>query len=168
MSKSRKAEPRPAPPPKAKTPRRKIAKQVAALCLDKKGEKLLLITSRDTGRWVIPKGWPMRKRSLSGTALQEAWEEAGVEGSVGRDEIGRYHYDKGRDHGFAIPVDVRVFAIHVRDLADRFPEAGQRERRWFTPEDAAGLVAEEGLQALILRVPKLVAGGMLRQLAKRK
>lgn len=168
MSKSKKTEPRPAPPPKAKTPRRKIAKQVAALCLDAKGKKLLLITSRDTGRWVIPKGWPMRKRSLSGTALREAWEEAGVEGSIGREELGRYHYDKQRDHGLSVPVEVRVYGVRVSHLADEFPEAGQRERRWFTPGKAAGLVAEEGLQDLIRRLPKLIGNGLLQQITERK
>lgn len=156
------------PPPRASTPRRKVAKQVAALCLEPGGDRLLLITSRDTGRWVIPKGWPMRKRSLPGTALREAWEEAGVQGSAGRKELGRYYYDKRRDHGFAVPVEVRVYGILVRALADSFPEVGQRERRWFTPEEAAGLVAEEGLQQLIGRVPKLVADGVLRLIEKGK
>lgn len=155
-------------PPRASTPRRKPATQAAALCLDSTGEHLLLITSRDTGRWIIPKGWPMRKRSLPGTALREAWEEAGVEGKVGRKELGLYHYDKLRGQGFAIPVQVHVFGIAVAGLADRFPEAGQRTRRWFTPEEAAGLVAEEGLQALIVRLPQMVEGGLLKDLAGRR
>ena len=134
------------------------ALQVGALCRDPGTGRVLLITSRGTGRWIIPKGWPMRKRSLPGTALREAWEEAGVEGRIGRKELGLYHYDKLRGQGFAIPVQVHVFGIAVASLADRFPEAGQRTRRWFTPKEAAGLVAEEGLQALIVRLPQMVEG----------
>lgn len=155
-------------PTPGSTPRRKPATQVAALCLNDTGDRLLLITSRDTGRWVIPKGWPMRKRSLPGTALREAWEEAGVEGCVGKAELGRYHYDKRRERGFEVPVEVRVFGIAVRRLVDRYPEAGQRERRWVAPAEAAGLVAEEGLQALILALPQMVADGLLKTITRRK
>lgn len=157
-----------APPPRASTPRRRLWTQVAGLCLDAAGDRVLLITSRDTGRWIIPKGWPMRKRSLPGTALREAWEEAGVEGSVGREELGRYHYDKLRGQGFAVPVEVHVFGIAVSRLADRYPEAGQRERRWFTPSEAAELVAEDDLQALIRRLPGMVEAGLLKEIARRK
>lgn len=151
-----------------KTPRRKPATQVAALCIEGASGRVLLITSRDTGRWVIPKGWPIRKLSLPGTALQEAWEEAGVKGLIGKRELGRYHYDKRRDHGFAVPVEVRVFPIAVSRLADTFPEAGQRRRDWRDPSEAAGMVDEEGLQALIRDLPGQLAGGLLKELKKRK
>lgn len=74
--------------------------QVGALCLDPETGRVLLITSRGTGRWVIPKGWPMEGHSLPGAAAREAWEEAGVEGRVVHEEIGRYAYDKEQDSGF--------------------------------------------------------------------
>lgn len=125
------------------------ALQVAALCRDPATGRILMITSRGTGRWIIPKGWPMTGRSLIGAALQEAWEEAGVRAAAGPD-LGIYHYDKMQDHGFAIPVEVRVFLADVTDLADDYPEAGKRTRRWFTPPEAAELVAEPELSALIL------------------
>lgn len=157
-----------APPPRGHTPRSKPATQVGAVCLDDTGGRLLLITSRDTGRWVIPKGWPMRHRSLPGSAMCEAWEEAGVKGRVGRDELGRYRYDKLRGNGFAIPVEVRVFGVAASGLADRFPEVGQRERGWFDPREAAGLVAEEGLSELMLRLPAMVDEGLLAAIAKRR
>ena len=126
------------------------AMQVGALCVDDAG-RVLLITSRDTGRWIIPKGWPMAGRTLAGAALQEAWEEAGVEAEPGQ-RTGVYHYDKGHDAGFAIPVEVVVFTVRVRGLADAYPEAGARERRWFAPAEAAALVAEPELAALIRAV----------------
>ncbi|MTH33456.1 NUDIX domain-containing protein [Paracoccus limosus] len=126
--------------------------QVAALCRDAQGQ-VLLVTSRDTGRWILPKGWPMAGRSLAEAAAQEAWEEAGVRGSVEQAEIGTYHYDKLQDRGFAIPVQVRVYAMSVDELAERYPESKERKRRWFAPARAAEMVAEVGLQALLRRLP---------------
>ena len=75
--------------------------QVGAVCLDPATGRVLLITSRGTGRWIIPKGWPMPGRSLAEAALQEAWEEAGVRAKTG-EEMGSYHYDKDQDRGFAV------------------------------------------------------------------
>ena len=139
--------------------RRPAAMQVGALCLQAGSDRVLLITSRDTGRWIIPKGWPMAGRSLHGAAALEAWEEAGVRGHVGRHEIGRYSYDKRQDSGYGVPVEVRVFLFHVTGLADDFPEAAQRSRRWFDAATAADLVAEPGLKSLLLQLPAI---GILR------
>ena len=127
---------------------RSPALQVAALCVDPATGRVLMITSRGTGRWIIPKGWPMPGRTLVDAALQEAWEEAGVRATAGPD-LGIYHYDKMQDHGFAIPIEVRVFLAPVDQLADAFPEAGKRRRQWFAPAEAAKLVAEPELAAII-------------------
>lgn len=132
---------------------RPAAMQVAALCLDPASGQVLLITSRGTGRWIIPKGWPMPERSLAEAAQQEAWEEAGVLGPVRPDKIGTYDYDKMQDRGFGIPVHVHVFALDVTQLCDDFPEAWQRSRKWFAPAHAADLVAEPELQALLRALP---------------
>lgn len=133
--------------------RRPAALQVAALCFQPETGKVLLVTSRGTGRWIIPKGWPMEGRSLGEAAAQEAWEEAGVRGKLHDKECGRYHYDKQQDRGFAIPVEVRVFAIEVERLREKFPESEERHREWFTPSEAAERVDETGLKALLLRLP---------------
>lgn len=122
--------------------------QVGALCLDAEGQ-VLLITSRGTGRWVIPKGWTMPDRSDAEAALQEAWEEAGVRGHVQPKAIGRYHYDKILRDGTALPTEVQVFQVAVKELADTYREAGQRQRRWFLPLDAASHVAEPELQTIL-------------------
>ncbi|WP_246026784.1 NUDIX hydrolase [Paracoccus luteus] len=124
--------------------------QVGALCRDPDTGRVMLITSRGTGRWIIPKGWPMPGLSLAEAALREAWEEAGIRAGDAA-EIGRYRYDKVQSRGFAIPVEVRVFGAGVQALDDEYPEAGQRTRRWFDPETAAGLVDEPDLARLILR-----------------
>ena len=133
--------------------RRPPQMQVAALCVHPDTANVLLITSRGTGRWVIPKGWPMEGRSLSGAAAQEAWEEAGVRGDISELELGRYSYDKDQDEGFSIPVEVRVFRLRVLQLQDRFPEHDQRRREWFAPDDAADLVAELGLKRILRALP---------------
>jgi len=128
--------------------RRPSALQVAAICRNAAGE-VLLITSRGTGRWVIPKGWPMAGRSLAGAAAQEAWEEAGIRGTIGEDEIGRFTYDKDQDRGFAVPVEVRVFLLEATGQSRDFPEARERRARWFAPAEAAKLVAEPGLSRIL-------------------
>lgn len=130
--------------------------QVAALCYRTDGDgnsdekQILLITSRDTGRWVLPKGWPMRGKDGSAAAMQEAWEEAGVLGlRLSGDPVGSYTYDKIKDSGLPVPVEVLVYPVAVRELADDFPEKGERTRQWFTPAAAADLVHEPSLQALL-------------------
>lgn len=129
--------------------KRPPALQVGALCIDPQSRKVLLITSRGTGRWIIPKGWPMEGRSLPGAAAREAWEEAGVVGRVGHEEVGRYSYDKDHDSGFSVPVEVCVFPLHVTSSTAQFPEADQRNRRWVDPGEAALLVSEPGLQQIL-------------------
>ncbi|WP_254796865.1 NUDIX hydrolase [Sulfitobacter albidus] len=126
--------------------------QVGALCLRarKGGAQVLLITSRDTGRWIIPKGWPMDGLSDARAAQQEAWEEAGVrEGRVSAAPVGSFPYDKRKSDNRVIPVDVAVYRIEVDAMADDFPEANERTRRWVSPTQAAEMVDEPELAALL-------------------
>ncbi|MBA4490764.1 NUDIX hydrolase [Paracoccus sp. S1E-3] len=133
--------------------RRPPALQVGALCLQPKTGRVLLITSRGTGRWIIPKGWPMDGRSVGGAALREAWEEAGVRGKVEETAFGRYSYDKRLTGGLSAPVEVQVHLVRVERLDKTFPERKERQRRWFTPDEAAELVDEAGLARLLRRLP---------------
>jgi len=125
--------------------------QVAALCLRQTcdGPLVLLVTSRGTGRWIPPKGWPISGRSTAEAALQEAWEEAGVIGTVCAEPVGTYAAVKVLASGVTQPCLVTVHSVTVTALADTFPEAAQRRRAWMTPEQAALSVAEEGLRALL-------------------
>ncbi|MEL6960190.1 MAG: NUDIX hydrolase [Pseudomonadota bacterium] len=133
--------------------RRPKGLQVAALCHrpTKTGSKeVLLVTSRGTGRWILPKGWPMRGKSEAEAAVQEAWEEAGVKAAnVQEDPIGSYAYDKVLGKGLPVPVETLVYAVEVEDLARDFPEADERTRKWVTPQEAADLVAEPQLSRLL-------------------
>lgn len=111
---------------------------------------ILLITSRDTGRWIIPKGNPDPKLSPQEAARLEAHEEAGVEGEVGAVPVGTYRYVKEKRAGQVVPADVRVFPLRVTRQLDDWPERHERTARWFSVADAAASVAERSLRALIL------------------
>lgn len=129
-----------------------LAPQYAALCWRLRGGKarVLLVTSRDTGRWIIPKGWPMEGRAPAAAAAREAWEEAGVEGKVQSESLGVYTYLKTRPDAEDVPCAVEVFPLRVERLQRRYPERAQRRRKWFAPEKAARKVSEPDLRALIL------------------
>ena len=111
--------------------------------------RILLVTSRTTRRWIIPKGWPMKLRAPHRAAAQEAFEEAGVVGKPQKRPIGDYQYDKLTDDGLSIRCTVTVFPLEVRSLDKRWKEAKERDRQWFTAVEAAELVAEPELRALL-------------------
>ena len=133
--------------------------QVAALCWRHEAgvAQVLLITSLDTGRWILPKGWPKDGSDSAGIALQEAWEEAGITptGTPPR-KVGRYRYAKRLRGGVPVATDVDVFAIEAQALDDAYPEAHQRQRRWMTGAEAAEAVHEPQLKALLSRLPQIV------------
>jgi len=133
--------------------------QVAALCYRHAGSglQILVVTSRETRRWVLPKGWPKAGLDAAGAALEEAWEEAGVTPVSPRGhKIGCYRYAKRLDGGLPLNTDVHVFAFEVAGLQDSYPEVGQRERRWMSPDEAAAAVDEPDLQDLLRRASVLV------------
>jgi len=111
--------------------------------------EVLLITSRETRRWVVPKGWPMKGLTSAETAAREAFEEAGVEGVTGGKKLGVYHYDKRLRSGRLQHVRVSVYALEVLRELDAWPEQGQREHLWTSPRDAAERVDEPDLGRLI-------------------
>ncbi|MDY8107858.1 NUDIX hydrolase [Fulvimarina sp. 2208YS6-2-32] len=114
--------------------------------------EVLLVTSRDTGRWVLPKGWPMPGKKLSKAAEIEAYEEAGVIGTTAKKSIGTYDYDKVESRKRRIPCRVHIFPLPVDSLLDKWPERGQRTREWFAPKDAATSVDEKDLRLLLGRI----------------
>lgn len=136
------------------------ALQVAALCHRGSGDdrEYLLITSRDTKRWIIPKGWPIRGLKSNETALREAWEEAGVRtGKVSAAPVGSFTYQKRQPSGWAFPVETLVYDVSVKDVADTFPEDTQRTRKWVTADAAADMVDEEELQWIFQDQKELAA-----------
>lgn len=114
------------------------------------GVEILLITSRETRRWVIPKGWPMKGRSPYGTAAREALQEAGVRGHIQKVPIGSYLYIKRGLGGQRWPCTVHVFPLAVQRELATWREQAERTREWFSFIEAADAVQEPDLKALIL------------------
>ena len=129
-----------------------IRTQFAALCWRVSNGKpeVLLITSRGSNRWIVPKGWPMSGLTPGTGALTEAWEEAGVKGKSYELCLGLFSYIKRFDHNSRIPCMAMVYPVKVSKLVNDFPEAGQRKRKWVSPNKAAAMVKEPEL-AQILR-----------------
>ncbi|MFD1745641.1 NUDIX hydrolase [Rhizobium helianthi] len=133
--------------------------QYAALCFRRiECEiQILLVTTRDSGRWVIPKGWPIKHKKPHQTAATEAWEEAGVRGAVKKKPIGRYTYLKLLDDGDVVPCVVDVFQIEVNEVQDRFKEKGERRIAWVSPDEASRRVRDIELKSLLVEFkPKKV------------
>ncbi|WP_168990502.1 NUDIX hydrolase [Aureimonas flava] len=132
------------------TPRDQIAALPVRMSEDG-GLEVLLVTSRETRRWIIPKGWPMQGRSDDEAAGVEAREEAGVKGKLLPASIGRYAYwQRGRVEIRFLQVD--VFLLRVEKVLKSWKEKDQRERRWFSIVAAADLVQEPDLGQLFLRL----------------
>ena len=131
---------------------REHGKQVAALCwraAPRGGLEVLLITSLNSKRWILPKGWLMQGMSLAESAAREAFEEAGVAGRIASKPAGSYHYLKEKKDGGGVPCSVDVFALEVTGQLDDWPEKGAREISWLSPQDAAAKVSEPGLRELL-------------------
>ncbi|MFN3514173.1 MAG: NUDIX hydrolase [Phenylobacterium sp.] len=113
--------------------------------------EVLLITSRETRRWVIPKGWPIKGMKSPKSAAREALEEAGVVGEVAKKPLGAFHYDKRLRSGRLQRVGVDVFALKVVEERQTWPEMNEREKLWTTPDQAADHVDEPELKAIFRR-----------------
>ncbi len=128
-----------------------VRTQFAALCfrvVDGK-TKILLITSRNSGRWIIPRGWPMDSKTPSETAQTEAWEEAGVRGKAYELSLGLYSYIRDIRDDYSLPCVAMVYPVRVDKLEKKFPEKGQRRRKWMSPKKAAKRVSEPELAQII-------------------
>lgn len=116
------------------------------------GREVLLISSRDTGRWVIPKGWPIKGLSPAETAAREAYEEAGLGGMVSKKPIGAFEYGKRLDNGVVQPTTVEVFSFEQLVQHPDWPEQGQRKLQWFSVPEAAEAVQEPELKRIIRKL----------------
>lgn len=134
----------------------KPIEQVGALCIRRQATgdcEVLLITTRQTGRWTIPKGWPIKGRAPHEVAELEAWEEAGVRGRAKRRVFGYFTHMKGFEDGRKSPSLVEVHLMKVNRTKKKFPEAGQRKVAWVAVDKAATMVTEPDLKRLLDRIP---------------
>ena len=140
-----------------KMPKPKVRKQVAALPvrMDAGGKiRVLLITSRETSRLIIPKGWPMKGHKDHRAAAIEAQEEAGVIGRIHKKAIGTYTYWKRRADHFDL-CRVKVFILEAQRQLPAWREKGQRQSAWMLLDDASALVDDTGLVPILRRLPEV-------------
>ncbi len=132
--------------------KKKLHLQYAALPfrIDQGDLFVMLVTSRETKRWVIPKGWPEKGLKPYQVAETEAFEEAGLKGSVAKTPIAAFEYVKVMDAKQSVACLVDVFPMKVQDVLERWPEQTQRQRAWMRPAEAAAAVGEKGLKRLLL------------------
>ena len=125
--------------------------QVAALPFRKRGKRIqiLLITSREAKRWIIPKGWPMVGLKDFNAAKREAFEEAGIKGRITKSAVGCYDYSKRQGGGVVLPCNVVIYPLRVTSLLRTWMERHQRSRAWFEVAEAVNLVQEPGLKDII-------------------
>jgi 8-oxo-dGTP pyrophosphatase MutT (NUDIX family) len=126
-------------------------RQVAALPWRQResGVEILLVTTRTTKRWLIPKGWTMEGTADYEAAAIEAYEEAGVRGVVEAEPLGQYGYVKLMQSGKARHVNVQVFKLAVFEILEDWPECADRQRRWVQPAEALALIGEPELFPVI-------------------
>ncbi|MCV6592140.1 MAG: NUDIX hydrolase [Silicimonas sp.] len=132
-------------------------RQIAALPVhwDKNGKlRVLMVTSRDRGRWVMPKGWTMDGKTPWQAAEIEALEEAGAVGFISDQPVGTYHYDKRLGGGKIRRCEVTLYPLVVEKLKRRWKEERQRKRHWFAPGKAAKLVEEDELAQILKGLAK--------------
>ena len=116
--------------------------------------EFMLVTSRETRRWIIPKGWPKKGNSPRRSAAREAFEEAGVIGAVGRRPVGTFSYEKRLKNGGAVECEVRVFPLEVKRQSKQWPEKQERRVKWLSATKAAEKVKEPMLSEIIRRVAR--------------
>lgn len=126
--------------------------QVAAIAL--RGEngatEILLVTSRDTGRWIVPKGWIEPGEDGAAAALREAWEEAGIRGEIADGApVGRFQYVKQRTKRGDMVCNVDVYLVRSVRTDKEWPEKNQRTRKWFPVASALELIGDEGLRPVV-------------------
>ena len=111
--------------------------------------EVMLVTSRETQRWIIPKGWPQRGRAPHNSAAREAFEEAGVVGTVSRRSVGSFPYQKRLKNGAVVACEVHVFPLKVTRQSTQWPEKAQRDVKWLPAKEAAEVVEEPRLSEII-------------------
>jgi 8-oxo-dGTP pyrophosphatase MutT (NUDIX family) len=124
---------------------------------EEKGVEILLATSRDTKRWVIPKGWPMKGRKPHIVAAIEAMQEAGLHGKIEKTKLGEFEYEKRLQGGSAVDCRVEVFSLRVERQRKKWPEKSQRVTYWFPYAVAAQQVQEQQLRDIILAFGKAMS-----------
>lgn len=144
-----------------RTKPRAVSAQYGALpyrFTDSAALEVLVVTTRQSKRWIIPKGWPIKGLTPFKSAAREAFEEAGVHGRIGAKTIGSFKYIKlANGSGAESDCEVKIFPLLVKKQSAIWPESGQRIVQWVDPEKAISLIAEPELKAIVAAFAKRVA-----------
>lgn len=134
-----------------------VLQQSGAICTREaeSGKEVLLITSRDTGRWVIPKGTIEKHEDARHTAEREAKEEAGIAGKLSKKPLGYYSYVKGKE---GVACIVAVYLLDMEKAKGDFPEANARQLEWISPLEASRRVDEPELRGLFIKIATTEGG----------
>ena len=120
--------------------------------------EILIVTTRQSRRWIVPKGWPIKRLTPSRSAAREAFEEAGVRGKIGARPIGNFRYKKAADeNGAEANCEVKVFPLLVKRQSATWPEFGQRVAQWVDPEKAISLIRVPELKLMVAKFAKRAA-----------
>ena len=112
--------------------------------------EILLVTTRQTRRWIIPKGWPIKGLKPPKSAAREAFEEAGVRGKIGAKPVGRFTYVKMLDEaGVRAACEVKVYPLLVEREHETWPEFAQRTTQWVEPGRAISMIREPELKKIV-------------------
>ena len=102
-------------------------------------DRICLVTSKSGRRWTLPKGTVEPGQTEVDAAAREAWEEAGLFGSMRPEPLLRYEAVKlGQRRSVA------VYLLHVERVDTEWPEQPLRTRRWFGPDDAMEFLTVTG------------------------
>lgn len=112
--------------------------------------EVMLVTSRETKRWILPKGRPEKRLKPHEVAAAEAFEEAGIVGTVVKDPFAVFASTKRLKNGHELPCTIKVYLLKVKKVLDDWPERSERQRQWFSPGEAALSATEEGLIKTLL------------------
>ncbi len=116
------------------------------------------MTTRQSRRWIVPKGWPIKGLGPSKSAAREAFEEAGVRGKIGAKPLGVFTYDKLLDEaGVKAICEVKVYPLLVKRQSEVWPEVAQRTTQWVEPSKAIALIKEPGLRRIVASFAKRAA-----------
>jgi 8-oxo-dGTP pyrophosphatase MutT (NUDIX family) len=120
--------------------------------------EVLLVTTRGTRRWIIPKGWPIKGLRPVKSAAREAFEEAGIRGRIGVKPVGLFTYHKLLDEaGVKTTCEVKVYPLLVKRQSEVWPESQQRTTQWVEPSRAIAMIKEPGLKKIVASFAKRAA-----------
>ena len=122
-----------------------------------RGLQVCVIRRKDASVWGVPKGLVDPGDTHEETALNEAWEEAGINGRLLGAAIGTYRYRK-----WGTRLTVAVYVMEVLEQAPTWEESAFRQRRWVSFPEAVALLADHPVAPLLDRAYTLVTAGRHR------